>query len=101
MSVMKYGLSAAAGCLALGLAALSAQAAPVGSATADLKAAAGQSSSVEKADYRRCWWRNGRRYCRWVREYYPDDGYYPYYYGPSVGFYFGGGGGRHHRHHRR
>jgi hypothetical protein len=86
---MKYCLSAAAGALALSLATLTAQAAPAGSTT-DLKAAAGASSSVEKAA-QRCWWSYGRRHCR-----YYDDG--PYYYGPSIDLRFGGH--RHHRHHR-
>jgi hypothetical protein len=77
--------------LALSLTALTAQAAPAGGSTADLKATAGASASVEKADYR-CWWRHGRRVCR-----YYDDGPY-YYYGPSIDLRFGGGH-RHHRHH--
>jgi hypothetical protein len=32
---------------------------------------AGTGTSVtEQVGYRRCWWRNGQRRCRWV-----DDGY--------------------------
>jgi hypothetical protein len=69
---------------------------------------------VEKAAYRRCWWRNGYRVCRWVGGPYYDDGYYgdgyygygPYFgFGPGIGFGFGGGHGGHfhgggHGHHR-
>lgn len=96
MRAMKCCLSAAAGAMALGLATVGAQAAPAAGGTADLQAAAGTQSSVEKAAYRRCWWRHGVRHCRWVGDEY---GYsYPYYYGPSYGLYFGGGH-RHHRHH--
>jgi hypothetical protein len=54
---------------------------------------AGTGTSVtEQVDYRRCWWRNGQRRCRWV-----DDGYS---YGPSISL---GIGSEHHgqrRHHR-
>ena len=103
MTVMKYCLSAAVGAMALGLATLSAQAAPAAGATTDLKAAAGAESSVDKVGYRRCWWHNGHRHCRRSGGYYPYYGYgaSPYYYGygPSFGLYFGGG--RRHHHHRR
>ena len=49
-------------------------------------------SSVQKVDYRRCWWHDGIRHCRWIRDgaYYYDDGYYA---APFVGFAFGGGRG--------
>src|SRR5262245_29086435 len=94
MTTMKYCLSAAAGALALGLATMTAQAAPAAGTTTDLKAAAGTETSVDKVAYRRCWWHHGHRHCRW----YGGGDYYPYYgYGPSVGFYWGGH--RHHRHH--
>jgi hypothetical protein len=58
---------------------LTAQAAPVGGSSVDLKAAAGSASNIEKAAYRRCWWRHGRRHCRWVGGYYPYYDDYPYY----------------------
>jgi hypothetical protein len=45
------------------LAALPVQAAPSFNAAA---AAAGKTSAVEQVGYRRCWWRNGVRHCRWV-----------------------------------
>jgi len=102
MKAMKYCLGAAAGALALSLATLAAEAAPVGGASVDLKASAGSASSIEKAAYRRCWWHHGHRHCRWVGGGYYSDYDYPYYYGPGVGFYFGGGrhwGGHHHHHH--
>lgn len=84
------------------------QAAPL--SAPGLKADSGVGTTVEKAAYRRCWWRHGERVCRWVgyRSYYDDDdygyyGYGPYYgFGPSIGFRFGGGGGHFHggHHHR-
>jgi len=78
------------------------QAAPLSGS--ELKAGTAAASNIEKAAYRRCWWRHGYRVCRWVGyPYYDDDyGYYrPYYgYGPSFGFRFGGGGHRFHGHHR-
>ena len=85
---------AAAGAFALMLTA--AQAAPLGAGGTDLKSGA-TAAPVEKAAYRRCWFRNGVRYCRWFDD---DYGYYdydtPYYgYGPGFGFYFGGGHGGH------
>jgi hypothetical protein len=98
-------LTGLAGALALGCMALSAEAAPIGGAPADLKTTAGQMSNVDQARYR-CWWHRGHRHCRWARGYYPyyyGYGGYPYaypYYGPSFGLYFGGGRG-HFRHHRR
>lgn len=99
MRTMKYCLSAAAVAVTLGVATVGAQAAPAASATQDMKATAGVQSSIEKAAYRRCWWRHGVRHCRFVGDSYYDDG--PYYYGPSVGLSFGGGRGHHHhRHHR-
>jgi hypothetical protein len=101
---------------AIGVSGSSAQAAPAGTLMADLSTAASATSAVHRAAYRRCWWRHGRRYCRWVGDSYYDDGFYPYYpyyyyyyygYGPSLGFYYGGRrfhggghfrhGGRHHR----
>jgi len=89
MTAMKYCLSAAAGALVLGLATMSAQAAPAGSTTG-LKAAAGTETSVDQVGYRRCWWHHGHRHCR----YYGDRGYYGY--GPGINFYWGGHRHRHH-----
>jgi hypothetical protein len=79
--------------------------APLSPSAGELKA---ENSSIEKAAYRRCWWRR-ERVCRWVGhrayDYYGDDGYYgygPYYsYGPSFGFSFGGGGRHFHGGHHR
>jgi hypothetical protein len=82
------------------------QAAPLAGSAVDLKSGG---SNVEKAAYRECWRRHGRRVCRWVGYRGYDDGYsdYGYYgYGPYYGFgpsiRFGGGhrfhGGGHHRH---
>ena len=79
------------------------QAAPLSGSASALKSGT-VPSTIEKAAYRRCWWRDGYRVCRWVGysdyDYY-DDGPYYYSYGPSVGFRFGGGGrfhGGHGRH---
>jgi hypothetical protein len=32
------------------------------------KVAVDQETSAETIAYRRCWWRNGRRHCRWYEE---------------------------------
>jgi hypothetical protein len=88
---------------AVGLLPITMQAAPLSGS--ELKAGATVASYVDKAAYRRCWWRHGYRVCRWVGypSYYDDD--YGYYgYGPSIGFGFGSGGrhfhGGHGGHHR-
>ena len=96
-------LITSAGCaIALSLLAPSVQALPASANAAGLKLAS--PANVEKAAYRRCWWRHGREVCRWVGyRYYDDDdyGYYggPYYgYGPGITFGFGGFGGGGHFH---
>ena len=81
-------LSAGALALTLGFLTAPASAAPLGSVDG---VKSGTASAAEQVAYRRCWWRNGHRHCRWV-----DDGYG---YGPGVNLYFGGG--RHGHHHRR
>ena len=88
---------------AVGLLPTTMQAAPLSGS--ELKAGAAAASNVDKAAYRRCWWRHGYRVCRWVGyPYYYDDDYGYYGYGPSIGFGFGGGGGHfrggHGGHHR-
>jgi len=83
-------------------------AAPPSMSAGALKLDGAKNSAVEKAVYRRCWWRHGERICRWVgyrsHGYYDADGYYgygPYYdYGPSFGFSFGGGRHFHGGYHR-
>jgi hypothetical protein len=64
---------------AIALLALSAtsEAAPVSGAVARLNSVTSTSSGIEKAAYRRCWWRHGHQVCRWVgyRDY-DDYGYY-------------------------
>jgi len=78
-----------------------ASATPLSSGTgSELKSAT--APAVEKAAYRRCWWRDGYRVCRWIGDHYYDDGYYddgyygPYFgFGPGIGFGFGGGHGGH------
>jgi hypothetical protein len=106
MSPRKTCLGIASALALLGLSAgLSSgtQAAPRSGAP-ELKADA-TTAAIEKAAYRRCWWRYGHRVCRWVGGPYYDDEYYgggPYVYGyaPFVGFGFGGGH-HHHGHHWR
>jgi hypothetical protein len=49
-------------------------------------------SVTEQVGYRRCWWRNGHRRCRWV-----DEGYS---YGPSINLEIGGERHGQRRHHR-
>jgi hypothetical protein len=101
-------LLAGTGALLLGALSVPANAAPaIGT---DLKAAAGETSAVDRAAYRRCWRHRGHLHCRHVVRSYRyapydyDDGYYDYGYGPSIGLSFGGGGfrgghrGGHHRH---
>lgn len=62
-------------------------------------AGAAERSVIDNVAYRRCWWRHGYRHCRYVRGYYGNYAYAPYYdsyygygYGPSLGLYFDGGG---------
>ena len=95
--------------LALLVSASASWSAPLSTSAGELKGDRVANTGIEKAAYRRCWWRHGERVCRWVGygpyDYY-DDGYYgygpDYGFGPSIGFSFGGGGGRHFhgRHHR-
>lgn len=77
--------------------------APLSTSAGELKADRAANSGIEKAAYRRCWWRHGERVCRWVGyrsyDYYDDDGYYGY--GPSFSFSFGGGGRHFHGGHYR
>jgi hypothetical protein len=65
--------------LALGVLTTPASAAP-GSNLKGIEAGTG-TSVTELVGYRRCWWRNGQRRCRWI-----DDGYS---YGPSINLGFG------------
>lgn len=62
--------------------------------------------SAQNVDYRRCWYDDGVRYCRWVRtDYYDDDLWDLPWGGPVFRFSFGGGphfgGHGHHGHGRR
>jgi hypothetical protein len=41
-------------------------AAPLSTSAGELKADRAANSGLEKAAYRRCWWRHGERICRWV-----------------------------------
>lgn len=72
------------------------QAASINSAAAS-KPSAGATYNLQDVAYRRCWWRDGHRYCRWIGD---DYGYYDNYdYGyayPGIAFGFGGFGGRGH-----
>jgi hypothetical protein len=82
-------VSAVALCTAIA----SPQAASIGSAAKVLKIAA-DASITEKIAYRRCWWRQGVRYCRrYQTGYAPYYGGYPfsqrYYSGSSIGIIMG------------
>src|SRR5262245_5609270 len=84
-------LIGAASALAIGLSALTAEAAPLNTGSSDLAATVKQLSDVQNAAYRRCWWRYGVRHCRYVGYYpyrpyyyYDDYPYYRYGYGPGV-----------------
>jgi hypothetical protein len=98
----------AASAVAIAAFSVALQAAPLSGAGNELKAFGANDSSIEKAAYRRCWWRHGNRVCRWVgyRDYdYDNYGYYgygpSYGYGSGIGFRFGGGGGHFRGGHRR
>ena len=95
---LKHFCLGAVGLTAASFLPLTAQAAPL--AGNELKAGTAVTSNIEKAAYRRCWWRHGYRVCRWVGYPYYDDDYGYYGYGPSFGFRFGGGGHHFHGHHR-
>ncbi len=63
------------GALALCTATATAQAASIGGRASAFRVTAAAAGGVaEKIAYRRCWWRNGVRHCRWYR-----PGYTPYY----------------------
>jgi hypothetical protein len=49
--------------LALVVLATTTQAVPFTSSTSDFKTTAGETSDVDDAASRRCWWRNGRQHC--------------------------------------
>jgi hypothetical protein len=57
-------IAAAAGGLTLIIMAMGAQAFPFTYSTVEFKAAARETSNVDKAASRHCWWRNGRQHCR-------------------------------------
>ncbi len=106
MRVRHYLLGATAA-IGLGLAAVSAEAAPAVATAGDLTSAAREASNVDQVYWsRRCWRHGGHLHCRrhWVdygyAPYYSYDPY-PYSYGPSFGFSFGGFGGHRHHHHGR
>jgi hypothetical protein len=92
---MMKGMAVGAFALVLGISAVPASAAPLGTLDG-IKSE--DTAAAEQVSYRRCWWHKGHRHCRR----YGGHGYYPYYgYGyPGFTFYFGGGRHRHH-HHRR
>ena len=71
---MRILLTAIVSAVALCTAIASPQAASIGTAANVLKATDG--SLTERVAYRRCWWRQGVRYCRRYR-----TGYVPYYRG--------------------
>src|SRR5215831_8244470 len=99
MDIRRHFIAAAIAAVT-GASASGASATPLAGAGSELKSAT--APAVEKAAYRRCWWRDGYRVCRWIGDHYYDDGYYddgyygPYFgFGPGIGFGFGGGHGGH------
>lgn len=102
--IIRNTLIAAAGLFVVGfMAPPAAQAAPP--VAADI--AQGVQGTVEKAHTkRRCWWRNGRRHCRYVRHHHRWGHRYGYgpgfslYFGPSRGIHRGHRNRGHHRRHR-
>jgi hypothetical protein len=96
MNIRRLIIAAAISAAAAGSFTWGAAATPLSGAGNELKAAT--APAAEKAAYRRCWWRDGYRVCRWVGGDYYDNGYYddgyygPYVgFGPGIGFGFGGG----------
>jgi hypothetical protein len=82
---MRILTMAAFGALTLCAAAGAAQAAPLGIGAG--RATAEASNVTETIATRRCWWRQGVRYCRRYRSaYYP---YQPYYSGSPIGIIIG------------
>jgi hypothetical protein len=99
---IRHVLLGATAAIGLGLATVSAEAAPAVTTASDLTAAVREASNVDQVYWsRRCWRHHGHLHCRrhWVdygyTPYYSYDPYPYYYYRPSFGFFFGG-----HRHHR-
>jgi hypothetical protein len=102
MMRIRHVLLGATAAIGLGLAAVSAEAAPAVATAGDLTAAVREAANVDQVYWsRRCWRHRGHLHCRryWVdygyAPYYSYDPYPYYYYRPSFGFFFGG-----HRHHR-
>jgi hypothetical protein len=100
---IRHFLLGATAAIGLGVAALSAEAAPAVATAGDLTAAVRDASNVDQVYWaRRCYRHRGYLHCRrhWVdygyAPYYSYDPYPYYYYRPSFGFFFGG-----HRHHHR
>jgi hypothetical protein len=75
---MRVWTTATIGALALFAATEMTQAASIGGAGSALRTATEGTAAAEKIAYRRCWWRQGVRYCRRYR-----STYYPYYGVPS------------------
>jgi hypothetical protein len=63
---VRYFRAGAASAIALAALLSAAQAAPLVTAGGELKSSFASTSNVEKAAYRRCWRRQGVRFCRWV-----------------------------------
>src|SRR5262245_6105091 len=62
----------------LGLSPLGVQAAPAAPGMTQTIAAVGAQSKPQDVAYRRCWWQQGHRHCRWYDAPYRGYGYYPY-----------------------
>jgi hypothetical protein len=88
MHKTQLALIGVCGATSLGLSALGALAAPMAPGVTQTMATVGAQSKPQDIAYRRCWWRQGHRHCRWYDA--PNgNGYYPYrrggyYYGPTL-----------------
>jgi len=82
---MRVWTTTTVGAIALLAATATTQAASIGSAGSALRSATEGTAAVAKIAYRRCWWRQGVRHCRWYR-----SAYYPYYGAPSNQSYSSG-----------
>ena len=72
---MRIWTMATIGALALCTTTATAQATSIGGGASAFRVTAAAAGGVaEKIAYRRCWWRNGVRHCRWYR-----SGSSPYY----------------------
>jgi hypothetical protein len=84
---MRIWTLATIGALTLWSAIATAHAATLGGTIDSARATVEAANMIDKVAYRRCWWRQGVRYCRRYRSaYYP---YQQYYSGSPIGIIIG------------